>query len=692
MISAAVVALVARDVTIDLITRDAQALVLARASEVGRMAEKAFLQIDLIAEDREIRLSTRNADEFIGSFKGRLPPEISYIFWAGKSGDFFTSEGARGNISDRDYFKKILNEGAKRVVSDAVISKADGKPVLVLARPIIGARLSVEGIVAACISLDYFSAYVSSIVMGRNGYGYMIDRRGIIIAHKKPEYILKLNFLDSAKDGWVGLDAAGKAALASDSAVAQYKRPDGVEITMFSHVVPGVPEWRMGITVPTAELNEEAVMLVKTLMYIFAAALFMAVVASLLLARSITRPIKAVTGVVELLAQGNLRAEGRLASELSRASRRRDEIGTAVKAAGSTMHKLESIVAQIAQAAQQVSAGASEIAAAAENVSSCISEQAASVEELSSSTEELASSARQNADSSHGADVLTKRVGNEAELSGNVVKETVSHMRDIAGKIIIVEEIARQTNLLALNAAIKAARAGEAGKGFAVVATEVRKLAERSAQAAREITDLAGLSVTRAEEAGVRLEGLLPDIRKTSELAEEIAAAAREQSTGTDQIASAVEQFDEVVQRNSSIAEELASTAEELASQSELMNSVISFFKVSNKAEMGQAAAATQKSETGRENREKSGIRGENAGTKKLVRPVVKRLADRDQGRRLYQSSDNAEVGASAMSDSDFEVFLKKLEAISADLCHGNGPRQRSCLQIRSSPNATCTV
>jgi methyl-accepting chemotaxis protein len=656
LVSAAVVALVARDVTIDLTTRDAKALVQARAAEVGRMAEKAFLQMDLIAEDREMRLSARDVDEFIRGFKGRLPPEVSYIFWAGKTGDFYTSEGARGNISDREYFKKIIQEGAERVVSDAVISKADGKPVLVLARPFRGASGSVEGIVAACIALDYFSAYVSSIVMGRNGYGYMIDRRGIIIAHRNPEYILKLNFLDSAKDGWVGLDAAGEAALASDSAVAQYKRPDGVEITMFAHVVPGVPEWRMGITVPTAELNEEAITLVKTLMYIFAAALFMAIIASLLLARSITRPVKAVTGVVELLAQGGLRADGQLASELSQASRRSDEIGAAVKAANSTMEKLENIVAQIAQAAEQVSAGASEIAAAAENVSSCISEQAASVEELSSSTEELASSARQNADSSHGADVLTKRVGNEAEVSGNVVKETVNHMRDIAGKIMIIEEIARQTNLLALNAAIEAARAGEAGKGFAVVATEVRKLAERSAQAAREITDLAGLSVTRAEEAGVRLEGLLPDIRKTSELAEEIAAAAREQSTGTDQIASAVEQFDEVVQRNSSIAEELASTAEELASQSELMTSVISFFKVSRETEAARTAPAAPSGVASQEFRDDGGLRMQK-GTKKLVRPVTKRLAGREERQYAREAAEEAPAAGAAMSDSDFEEF-----------------------------------
>jgi len=194
--------------------------------------------------------------------------------------------------------------------------------------------------------------------------------------------------------------------------------------------------------------------------------------------------------------------------------------------------------------------------------------------------EEMAASIQQNAGNARQTDVIASKAAEDARNSGQAVGHTVDAMKEIAQKIGVIEEIARKTDLLALNAAVEAARAGEHGKGFAVVASEVRKLAERSQDAAAEISKLTADGVRVAESAGAMLAKLVPDIRKTAELVREINAGSSEQNTGAGQINKAIQQLDQVIQQNSSASEELASTAEELSSQAEQLQSSIAFFKV----------------------------------------------------------------------------------------------------------------
>ncbi|WP_243384977.1 methyl-accepting chemotaxis protein [Geothrix alkalitolerans] len=257
------------------------------------------------------------------------------------------------------------------------------------------------------------------------------------------------------------------------------------------------------------------------------------------------------------------------------------------------------MVENLSQTIGEVRTGANALASAAQQVSSTsqglsqgTSEQASSVEETTASLEELSSSIEQNADNSRQTEQMAMQSARDADESGQSVEKTVEAMKMIAERISIIEEIAYQTNLLALNAAIEAARAGEHGRGFAVVATEVRKLAERSQGAAKEINEVAGGSVGVAIKSGEQLKELVPAIRKTAELVQEVAATSREQASGVKQMNKAMTQVDQVTQRNASAAEELSSTAEELASQAEALQQLVAFFKVTGDEAVARHAPA----------------------------------------------------------------------------------------------------
>ncbi|MES2919045.1 MAG: methyl-accepting chemotaxis protein [Pseudomonadota bacterium] len=377
----------------------------------------------------------------------------------------------------------------------------------------------------------------------------------------------------------------------------------------------------MQVALALAEDHYQDIRLMTVLMA--AAGILIAIGLGLVIARMISTPINQLVKVADSIAKGDIRNDievgnadetGQLQSamkEMSASLRRMATAATAIAdgdlsvrvkaqsehdvlgtALARMIDKLTQVMREVSAGANGLSAAAQQVAATSQSLSQGTSEQAASVEETSASLEEMGASITRNAENSREMEKMATRGALDAEDSGRSVQETVEAMKLIAQKTSIVEEIAYQTNLLALNAAIEAARAGEHGRGFAVVAAEVRQLAGRSQTAAKEISELAGNSVRVAERSGQQLLDLVPAIRKTAELVQEVAAASGEQASGVNQVNRAMAAVDQITQRNASASEELASTAEEMSSQAESLAELMSFFRT------GEEALATRKAGT----------------------------------------------------------------------------------------------
>jgi len=435
------------------------------------------------------------------------------------------------SVTDRSYYREA--KSGKADVGVVVKSRATGQPITAAAVPVYSETGNIVGVLAAIIKIDYIIKQLLDTRLGKTGYPFMIDNKGLTIAHPRKEFILEMDLTTQA-----GMRDVTAKMLAKQTGSEFYTFQDVKKVAGFAPVP--LTNWYVGVTQDMDELMTGATSIRNFILAIGLIFLVITIVVVVFFARSLSMPI------------------ARAVRELNEASD------------------------QVASASHQVSSSSQSLAEGA-------SEQASAIEETSSSLEEMSSMTRQNADNANHANSLMGETRKTVERADGSMKALTLSMKEISSaseetsKIVkTIDEIAFQTNLLALNAAVEAARAGEAGAGFAVVAEEVRNLAMRAAEAAKNTSVLIEGTVKKIKEGSGLVEktnhefaDVSQSAGKAAELVGEISAASSEQAQGISQISKAIAEMDKVVQQNAANAEESASASEEMNAQALNMKGVI---------------------------------------------------------------------------------------------------------------------
>ena len=535
---------------------------------------------------------------------------------------------------ERGWYKLALTDTSKAHVTSPYVDAQTGELCITVVKAVVtGGKLI--GVMAADIYVNVLQNITLAANLDSTGYSMLIDTNGDVLVHPDKDYA------PNAKGDYTNMNTVKNgvhAALWQNASAAdgvyKYKDADTTTKYFFSSTLP-TTGWCFISVLPTKVVTQPITTLIVIVIPVTVVILVLAVVLIFITIRNlISRPLAPLTIFMNKAGTtGDISLSREDEVVIGKYSSREDEIGQCIKGAAMFVNRIsevEGVLESIADgdltsniallsesdemgkhlrtvldnlsgmfkdlndSSVQVSSGAKQVADGAQSLAQGSTEQAASIEELSSSISDIALKTKANADMANRASKLADTIRGNAEKGNQQMDEMIGAVKDInqasqnISKVIkVIDDIAFQTNILALNAAVEAARAGQHGKGFAVVAEEVRNLASKSAEAARDTGTMIQDSMTKAE-LGTRIAGdtasslsdIVSGINESSKFISEIAKSSEEQSLGITQINIGIDQVAQVVQQNSATAEESAAASEEMSSQSALLQELVSQFKL----------------------------------------------------------------------------------------------------------------